>query len=105
MGNKHIEIRDGVYYVPGTKVTLDGIVYAFRDGFSAESIREQYNGLTLAGVYGAISFYLDHRDDMDSYLLRRKGEWDALVRTGIPPSQDLLDRIEGGRRRMLVNQT
>ena len=69
--SEHIEQRGGVYYVPGTRVSLDSIVYAFREGCSPESIREDFDGLTLAYVYGAIAFYLDHQADIDAYLLRR----------------------------------
>jgi uncharacterized protein (DUF433 family) len=59
MGSVHIEQREGVYYVSGTRIRLDSIVYAFREGCSPECIREDFGGLTLAHVYGAIAFYLD----------------------------------------------
>src|SRR5580658_3476737 len=72
MINEHIEEREGVYYVPGTRISLDSIVYAFREGCSPETIREDCAGLTLAHVYGAIAFYLDHQTEIDAYLLRRR---------------------------------
>lgn len=93
----HIEERDGVYYVPGTHISLDSIVYAFRDGRSPESIREDFEGLNLAHVYGAIAFYLDHQSDVDAYLLRRKENWAELERQGTPPSADLQARLERAR--------
>ncbi len=96
--SEHVEQRKGVYYVPGTRISLDSIVYAFRDGSSPESIREDFEGLTLAHVYGAITFYLDHKADVEAYLLKRKEQWAELERQGIPPSADLLARIERARR-------
>ena len=39
MVSEHIEQREGVYYIPGTRISLDSIVYAFREGCSPESIR------------------------------------------------------------------
>lgn len=75
MASEHVEQREGVYYLPGTRVSLDSIVYAFREGCSPESIREDFEGLTLAGVYGAIAFYLDHQADIDAYLAQRKERW------------------------------
>ena len=54
MVGEHIEERQGVYYVPGTRISLDSVVYAFREGCSPETIREDFAGLTLAHVYGAI---------------------------------------------------
>ena len=32
MANNHVEQREGVYYILGTRVSLDSIVYAFREG-------------------------------------------------------------------------
>src|SRR5580704_6118986 len=97
MVNEHIEHREGVYYVPGTRISLDSIVYAFRDGCSPENIREDFEGMTLAHVYGAIAFYLDHQADIDAYLAQRREQWAELERQGTPASPDLQARI--GRAR------
>lgn len=98
MAAEHIEQRDGVYYVQGTRISLDSIVYAFREGCAPESIREDFEGLTLPRVYGAIAFYLDHQSDIDAYLLRRKHEWNEMERQGTPASPELQARLEGARR-------
>lgn len=98
MVNEHVEQRDGVYYVTGTRISLDSIVYAFREGCSPETIREDFDGLTLAHVYGTIAFYLDHRIDVDAYLSQRQEQWAELERQGTPPSQDLEARLEVARR-------
>lgn len=96
--SKHVENRNGVYYIPGTRVSLDSIIYAFRQGSSPESIREDFEGLSLSHVYGAIAFYLDHQADIDAYLAARKQQWLELERGGAPPSADLRARLEGARR-------
>jgi uncharacterized protein (DUF433 family) len=98
MVSEHVEQREGVYYVSRTRISLDSIVYAFREGCSPETIREDFEGLTLAHVYGAIAFYLDHQTDMDAYLLQRKEQWAELERQGTPPDPDLLARFEHARR-------
>jgi uncharacterized protein (DUF433 family) len=98
MVSEHVEQREGVYYVPGTRVSLDSIVYAFREGCSPETIREDFEGLTLAHVYGAIAFYLDHQADIDTYLLQRNNQWSELERQGTPASPDLRARLERARR-------
>src|SRR5712672_3676495 len=98
MVSERIEQREGVYYVPGTRISLDSIVYAFREGCSPETIREEFEGLTLAHVYGAIAIYLDHRTDIDAYLLQRKEQWAELERQGTPADPDLLARLERCRR-------
>jgi uncharacterized protein (DUF433 family) len=102
MVSQHVEQREGVYYVPGTRITLDSIVYAFREGCSPESIREDFEGLTLPDVYGAIAYYLDHQGDIDDYLSRRKDQWAKLEREGIPPNPNLQARLERTRHRALL---
>ena len=98
--HEHIEQREGVYYIRATRITLDSIVYAFREGCSAEAIREDFEGISLAQVYGAIAFYLDHQAELDVYLALRGAEWAELERQGNPPSPELRARIERARESM-----
>lgn len=97
MVSDHIEKREGVFYIRATRISLDSIVYAFREGCSAESIREDFEGLTLAQVYGAIAFYLDHQADVDVYLAQRRAEWAELERQGTPPGAELKGRLDRAR--------
>ena len=94
MVSEHVEQREGLYYVMRTRISLDSIVYAFREGCSPETIGEDFEGLTLAHVYGAIAFYLDHQTDIEDYLLRRKAQWAELERKGTTQSPDLQARLE-----------
>jgi len=100
---QHVEQREGAYYVKGTRVTLDSIVYAFREGCSPEAIREDFEGLSLSNVYGAIAFFLDHQVEVDAYLRERREQWEALERKGSPPEPDLQARLDRARRN--VSQT
>ena len=77
MSNIYVERRDDAYAVTGSRVSLDSIVYAFDSGESAESIAQAFPVLTLEQVYGAITFYLAHRDEIDRYLEQRRREFDA----------------------------
>lgn len=71
MPDPYIEQRDGVYLVAGSRVSLDSVVWAFLDGQSAEAIAQAFPLLTLEHVYGAITYYLAHRAEVDRYLERR----------------------------------
>jgi uncharacterized protein (DUF433 family) len=84
--------------VPGTRISRDSVVYAFREGCSPETIREDFAGLTLAHVYGAIAFYPDRQTEIDAYLLRRRDQWAELERQGTPASADLQARLEDQRQ-------
>jgi uncharacterized protein (DUF433 family) len=71
---------DGLIRVGGTRVPLDTVIYAFRDGATAETIVDRYPVLTLADVYATIAFYLRHTAETDAYLTEQERAA-AVVRT------------------------
>ncbi len=77
MSKQYVAQRDGGYWVAGTRVSLDSIVYAFLGGQTAEGIAQAFPLLTLEQVYGAIAFYLANRQDIDTYLAQAKADFEA----------------------------
>jgi uncharacterized protein (DUF433 family) len=63
----YVEHHEGGYWVAGTRVSLDSLVYAFRDGQTAESLAQSFPVLTLEQVYGAIAYYLANHAVIDAY--------------------------------------
>jgi uncharacterized protein (DUF433 family) len=85
MHSEYIEQRDGGYYVAGTRISLDSVVYAFNRGDSPDRILEEFPLLDrVSRVYGAIAFYLDHKAEIDKYLEETEREFEA---SGIPMEQ------------------
>ncbi|MPY90320.1 MAG: DUF433 domain-containing protein [Luteitalea sp.] len=80
MSGAYIKQRDGAYMVAGSRVSLDSIVYSFVSGQSAETIAQAFPVLSLEQVYGAITYYLAHRDEVDQYLEVRQQDFDAKRR-------------------------
>ena len=78
MTNQYVENINGVYRLAGTRVSLDSIVYAFLHGQTAESIAQSFPVLTLEQVYGALTFYLANKSEVDAYLEEAKAEFEAL---------------------------
>jgi len=78
MSKQYVEQREGSYWVGGTRVALDSIVYAFLEGQTAESIAQSFPVLTLEQVYGAIAFYLANRPAIDAYLAKAKAGFEAM---------------------------
>ncbi|MGH2585546.1 MAG: DUF433 domain-containing protein [Dehalococcoidia bacterium] len=72
--------EDGVVRVGGTRVTLDTVAYAYLGSASPEEIVDRYPALSLADVYGAISYYLHHRAQIDRYLRERERQAAAVRR-------------------------
>ena len=59
---------NGVIRVSNTRITLETLISAFKDGSTAEEIAYQLPALNLADVYAVITYYLRNRDSVDKYL-------------------------------------
>jgi len=82
----------GAIRVGNTRMLLDLVIHAFRDGASAEAIVESYDALNLADVYAIISYYLSHPEPIDAYLRRREKEAEAIrakIEASQPPRPNL----------------
>ena len=97
----YVEQRDGGYWITGTRISLDSIVYAFRRGAAPESMQRALPLLTLEEIYGAITFYLAHEQEIDAYLAQAEATFEvqakalnAAARTANPA---LFQRLEQGR--------
>jgi uncharacterized protein (DUF433 family) len=64
--------QDGVVRVGNTRVTLDTVITAFKEGATAEEIVTQYPTLPLAEVYAVIGYYLHRQDEVEAYLSQRR---------------------------------
>jgi uncharacterized protein (DUF433 family) len=101
MHSEYIEQRNGGYYIAGTRISLDSVVYAFNRGESPEQILEGYPLLeSLARVYGAIAFYLDHKADIDKFLEESAHEFDAHTIPLSEANPALWEKLERARVKM-----
>src|SRR5947207_9586430 len=97
----YVDERNGGYYVAGTRVSLDSLVYAFRGGESPETIQQQFPTLSLEQVYGAIAFYLGHQVEVDANI--REGE--ELIHRTVPALRqrkpEAFQRLQRAREQIL----
>jgi uncharacterized protein (DUF433 family) len=105
MTREYIEKRDGGYYLAGSRVSLDSVIYEFLNGASPESIVKSFPSLNLEQVYGAITFYLANRAEMDAYLAETEKLWEEARKNQDPRSADLQKRLARARHELLVKQT
>ncbi|MBI1790755.1 MAG: hypothetical protein HYR60_24770 [Acidobacteria bacterium] len=96
--NEYVELGNGGYYVAGTRIGLDVVVYDFRRGRPAEAIFEAYPSIgSLAKVYGAITFILEHPAEVEEYLKDQDRLFEE-VKAQYPMSQEMIDRFERARK-------
>ena len=75
----YIQQIDDSYRLTDSRVSLDSIVYAWLSGLSPESIVENFETLNLEQVYGAITFYLAHKAEVDAHLQKQKVKFEELT--------------------------
>jgi uncharacterized protein (DUF433 family) len=100
MAKDYVEERDGGYYVAGTRVSLDSIVQCFNEGLSPEAILEEFDTLTLAQVFGVITFYLENQPAIDAYRVRQKQRFESVRRASAPLPADLRERLDAAREQL-----
>lgn len=94
----YVQQRDDGYWVSGTRVSLDSVVYAFRNGESPESVAQSFPVLTLEQVYGAIAFYLAHRKEIDAYLQRAEQQYETLLESAQETDPMFYQKLADARR-------
>ncbi len=96
--NEYVELHKGGYYVAGTRIGLDVVVHAFRRGRTAEAILDSYPSIgSLAKVYGAIAFVLDHPTEIDAYLRDQDRTFEE-IKAQYPMSPEMMERLERTRQ-------
>ena len=68
----------GTIRVGNSRVSLDSVVYHFKQGATAERIGKSFPSLDLADIYAVIAYYLANLESVEEYLRRQDAEADAL---------------------------
>ena len=96
--NEYVEVRNGGYYVAGTRIGLDVVTYDFRRGRSAEAIFEAYPSIgSLPKVYGAITFILEHPAEVEAYRKDQDRIFEQ-IKAQYPMPQEMIDRFDRARK-------
>ncbi len=98
VSKEYVEQRDGGYFVKGTRVSLDSVVYAFLRGESPEGIADSFPALQLEDIFGALAFYMANRDSVDHYLEDGRREFETLRQRSRENHPALYAKIAEARR-------
>ena len=66
--------------VGDTRVPLDTIIFAFKQGATPEEIVADYSTLNLPDVYAVIAYYLQNQAEVETYLQQREAQRDEARR-------------------------
>lgn len=75
---KDNEILDGEPVIKGTRTPIRAIVENWRLGLSPEEIVIHMPHLTLAQVFEALSYYSDHKEEINEYIVKNQIPTDKI---------------------------
>ena len=104
MDRDFVERRDGSFYLIRSRVPLAHLVREFQQGEPPEAIRSHYPTLSLEQVYGAITFYLGHKSEVEDDIAERRREEDAYS-AAHPTPPDIKEKFERMRQQMLSRRS
>jgi len=76
----HITLDDrGVPYVAGTRMKVEHIaIDSFHGRMTPEEIHDNYPALTLSQIHAALSYYHDHKAEIDTRIAESVREVESL---------------------------
>lgn len=104
MAKRYVEFHDDGYWVADARVSLDSVVYAFREGQTAESIAQSYPLISLEQIYGAIAFYLANRAKIDAYLAKGQADFEAKRRAARESDPEFYRKLDEARRQQRASR-
>ena len=85
-GYAHIELRNGVPFIEGTRIKVEVIAidrtYWLWD---ADAIQRQHPDLTLGQIHSALAYYYDHQEEVD-----------ALIEEGERFADEMREKLDSG---------
>jgi uncharacterized protein (DUF433 family) len=66
------QILSGEPIIKGSRTPVRAIVETWRMGVAPEEIPKGLHHLTLAQVFGALTYYSDHQDEINNYIERNR---------------------------------
>ena len=94
---EYVRHAEGAYRIADTRVSLDSLVYLYREGVSAEGMVESYPALTLEQVHGALAFYLGNQKEIDAYLLEGQRIAESQHRQSRQTNAELIAKLQRAR--------
>jgi uncharacterized protein (DUF433 family) len=97
------EDADGRWRITGTRIPLERIIECHKEGESPEAIAEAFDSLRLSDVYVVISYYLDHKDEIEEYLQGREQKAEEvrrMIEGGQPARPGMRDELLARKARL-----
>ena len=91
-----VKDQAGRLMVPGSRISLDVLIAAFKRGKTPEAIHRDFRAVSVADVYAVFAYYLLHRDEVEEYLAEQDRDADAeqaRIEALYPPEEGLRAKL------------
>jgi len=95
MSREFVERRDASFYLIGSRVPTGPRHVGNSTGRTSEAIRSHYPNAQLEQVYGAITFYLGNKEEVEEDIAARERVEDEFTKTH--PTLPLKEKLERAR--------
>ena len=85
------EDASGALRVGSSRVLVELVIEAFRDGSTPEQIVQNYPSTALADIYAVIAYYLRHPAEMQTYIEQREAQAEEVRQKVVARQGDLSD--------------
>ena len=76
--DKYVQNRDGNWYIGSSRVEVYSVIAAWNQGYSPEEVQSSFPVLSLVEVYGTILYYLEHREELDTFFREADARYHRL---------------------------
>lgn len=66
--------------IDGTRVTVRSVALCYKQGLMPEEIVQQYERLTIAQVYAALTYYHANRDEIEADIAAENALYDQALK-------------------------
>jgi len=75
---KSSDILGGEPVIKGTRISVRAVVqYILKEGITPEEFIREFHQVTMASVYDALSYYYDHKEEIESYIeANKESHWE-----------------------------
>ena len=89
-------LRGGKAHLANTRITVsDIVIWHFHLGQSLEEIAVTYD-IPLAGIHAALSYYFDHKLEVDTQIAEAKNRYEVMKETVSSPLTEKLKILADG---------
>jgi uncharacterized protein (DUF433 family) len=79
--------------IKGHRIGIEHVVDLYNTGFSAEQIADAFPGLSLEKIYATITYYLQHRAEIDSSIKQHNVLHEHEYRQSMKHPSPLVQRL------------